>query len=95
MLPDNGTKIAYVHGVPSRADARGYFGPDLDILMRDARAASMFEPEPAAGYFLRDGNLHLVAVSALTRENPIGIETERYARDVLVYGRQVSADFLN
>lgn len=95
VQPDNGTKIAYVDGVPSRADARDYFGPDLDVLVRAARAASMFEPEPKAGYFLRDGNLHLVTVSALTPENPIGAETERRVRDVLVYGRQISAEFLN
>tara|TARA_R110002110_G_scaffold85816_4_gene223905 strand:- start:249978 stop:251666 length:1689 start_codon:yes stop_codon:yes gene_type:complete len=95
IQPDNGTKIAYVDGVPSRADAWDYFGPGLDVLVRDARAASMFEPAPVAGYFLRDGNLHLVTASALTRENPIGAETERHVRDVLVYGQKISADFLN
>ena len=40
VSPDNGTKIAYVDGVPSLEDARTYFGSALDILIRDARASS-------------------------------------------------------
>ena len=95
LTPENETRIAYVEGVPSLEGARSYFGPDLDVLVRDARAVSMFEPEPASGYFMRDGDLHFVAVSALTRENPIGAETERRVRHVVVYARHISADFLN
>lgn len=95
VSPDNGTKIAYVDGVPSLEDARTYFGSALDILIRDARASSMFEPTPASGYFMRDGGLHLVSVSALTLENPIGAETERRARHVLIYGQQLTAALLD
>lgn len=95
VSPDNSTKIAYVFGVPSRQNARAYFGPDLDALIGEARNASMYEPEPASGYFLRDGKLHRVAVSALTRENPIGAQTERRVREVLIYARHVSQDFLD
>lgn len=94
LTPDNRTKIAYVHGVPSLDDALSYFGPGLMRLVQAARRASMFEPEPVSGYFLRDGKLHLVAAGALTRENPIGAQTERHVREVLVYGRQISTEFL-
>jgi sensor domain CHASE-containing protein len=72
VAPDDTTKIAYVHGVPAIEDAREYFGPRLDILIARTRASSMFEPEPVAGYFRRNGELHLVAASAITLENPVG-----------------------
>ena len=55
----------------------------------------MFEPEAASGYFRRDGILHLVAVSALTRESPFGVETERLVRHVLVYSRHIATDVLD
>ena len=95
LTPSDTTKIAYVQGVPSLEDARSYFGPDLDLLVQQSRAASMFEPVPASGYFLRDGMLHLVSVSALTLENPIGADTERHVRHVLVYGQQLSGALLD
>lgn len=94
VAPDGSTRIAYVDGVPSREDARGYFGPNLDLLIARARDASMFEPEPVSGYFMRHGNLHLVAASAITQENPIGAETERRVRYVLVYAQHISMDLL-
>ncbi|MEP4378718.1 MAG: ATP-binding protein [Alphaproteobacteria bacterium] len=95
LSPNNKTKIAYVDGVPSLEDARSYFGPALDRLVQETRASSMFEPVPASGYFLRDGELHLVSASALTLENPMGVETERHVRHVLVYGKQLSATLLD
>lgn len=95
LSPSDETKIAYVQGVPSLEDARAYFGPALDLLVRDTRASSMFEPVPASGYFLRDGQLHLVSVSALTLENPVGVDTERHVRHVLVYGQHLTEAMLD
>lgn len=94
VAPDGTTRIAYVNGVPSREDARRYFGPELDRLIVRARNASMFEPTPASGYFMRAGELHLVTASALTYENPVGAETERRVRHVLIYSRLISPEFL-
>ncbi len=94
VAPDGSTRIAYVFGVPSREDARRYFGPGLDLLIARARGASMFEPVPEAGYFMRDGKLHLVSASAITHENPIGAQTERRVREVLVYAQEISPELL-
>ena len=95
VAPDDTTKIAYVHGVPAIEDAREYFGPRLNILIARTRASSMFEPEPVAGYFRRNGELHLVAASAVTLENPVGEQTERHTRHVLVYAQHLSDEFLD
>ncbi len=94
VAPDGSTRIAYVFGVPSREDARRYFGPGLDLLIARARAASMFEPEPASGYFVHEGLLRLVSASAITHENPIGADTERRVREVLVYAHHISPELL-
>lgn len=88
------TMFAYRDGVPSRDDAFDYFGVALQDLIAAARATSMLEPEPVSAYLARPDGVYLVAVSALTPENPTAAQIEYRPRPVLVHARVLSPDFL-
>ncbi len=90
----NWTMFAYRDGVPSRDDAFAYFGVALEHVIAAARNTPMLEPAPVTAYLTRQGSVHLVAVSALTPENPTAAQMEYRPRPVLVHARELSPEFL-
>lgn len=88
------TMFAYRDGVPSRDDASTYFGSPMGTLITAARATPMIRPEPVTAYLTHQDRVHLVAVSALTPENPTAAQMEYRPRPVLVHTRELSPTFL-
>ena len=88
------TMFAYRNGVPSRDDALRYFGPGLMDLVTAAREKPMFKPEAVSAYLLHDSGIRLVAVSALTPENPTAEQLVYRPRPVLIHARHMSPDLL-
>lgn len=88
------TLFAYRDGVLSRDEAFSSFGEGLNELVAAARRTPMIEPRPVSGFLLRDGVVHLVAVSALTPENPTADQLSYRPRPVLVHTRALSEPML-
>ncbi len=88
------TMFAYRNGVPSRDDALRYFGPGLMELISAARAKPMFKPEPVSAYLSHGSGIRLVAVSALTPENPTADQLVYGPRPVLIHARHMTPDLL-
>lgn len=87
---DDRTLFAYRDGVPSRDDALLSFGDDLKALIEAARNTPMVEPKPVSAFLRNDDAVHLVAVSALTPENPSASQLAYRPRPVLVHTQLLS-----
>lgn len=84
------TLFAYRDGVLSRDEAFTNFDSELGVLIEAARASSMLEPTPVTAFLMRGDAVHLVAVSALTPENPTAQQLPHRPRPVLVYTQDMS-----
>lgn len=95
VVADTGwTMFAYRDGVPSRDDALRYFGPGLTDLITAAREKPMLRPEPVTAYLWHESGIRLVAVSALTPENPTAEQLVYRPRPVLLHTRYLSPELL-
>lgn len=94
LSADNRTLFAFREGVATEETVADHFGDALSDLIEAARATPMSEPEPLSTYVRSEGDIHLIAASALTPEEPTPAQLEPAARPVLIYSRHISPDRL-
>lgn len=88
------TLFAYRNGVLSRDRAFSYFGESLHALIAQARVTPMVEPAPVTAFVRTAQGVFLVAVSALTPENPTPEEIVYRPRPVLIHARHLSPELV-
>lgn len=86
----NQTLFAFRDAVPSRDDVFDYFGAEIGQLTESARRAPMAEPIPVTAFLPHGDMVHLVAVSALTPENPTEAQFAYRTRPVLIHSQDMS-----
>jgi len=94
VLSDNGLPI-YAERSAEKVDTLGYLGFELSQLMpmvEHTQLASIVEPESVVSFITRDGELFLVALSAITPETVYEILPERKPRPTLVFFRKFSSE---
>ena len=87
--------FAFRDGVASRDDAFVFFGSPLTRYIGAARKTPMVEPEPVSAFYAREDGVYLVAVSAITPENPTAGQLRHEPRPVLLHAKRISGDLLN
>ena len=89
------TLFAFRDGVASGDDALTFFGSPLTRHIGAARKTPMVEPEPVSAFYAREDGVYLVAVSAITPENPTAGQLRYEPRPVLLHAKRISGDLLN
>ncbi len=87
--------FAFRDGVASRYYALTFFGSPLTRHIGAARKTPMVEPGPVSDFYAREDGVYLVAVSAITPENPTAGQLRYEPRPLLLHAKRISGDLLN
>lgn len=94
VIDEEGRTIYYAqNGVVERTDIRDIYPDSLSVLIDEARASPLAEPEAAVGYLPRGQQVDLVAVSPFTHSNPDIAATGPPVRAVLVFANRLDEDW--